>query len=151
MKRIFINESVCMGCHLCEVYCRLVHSQPKELIKAFKRESLAPVPYLRVEVRGPISFSVQCRHCDEPYCVYACLTGALQRDDETGIVIVDVQRCIGCWTCVLACPLGVIRQDTQSGKITKCDLCQGDDIPACVSNCPNEALTYAEAPAGILI
>ncbi len=145
MKKIFINESACIGCHLCEVYCRVTHSQSKDLVKAFKRESPQPVPRLRVEARGPISFSVQCRHCDEPSCIYACLTGALQRDNESGTVIVDANRCIGCWTCVLACPFSAIRQDTQSGKIAKCDLCPGEDMPVCVSNCPNEALIYAEA------
>ena len=145
MKRIYINEQVCIGCHLCEVYCQVEHSQSKDLIKAFKRESPRPLPRARVEVRKPISISVQCRHCAEAPCVYACLTGALQRDPESGKVTVDVERCIGCWTCIIACPFGAIRQDTYRGKIAKCDLCPDKDMPVCVTNCPNEALIYAEA------
>ncbi|MCD6453075.1 MAG: 4Fe-4S dicluster domain-containing protein [Dehalococcoidales bacterium] len=144
MKRIQINESVCIGCGLCEVYCQLEHSQSKDLIKVFKREYPQPVSRLSVEQREPISFAVQCRHCDESPCVYACLTGALQRDPDTGIVTVDIDRCAGCWTCMLACPYSVIRQDLYQGKIAKCDLCKGREIPACVENCPNEALTYVE-------
>lgn len=145
MNRIYIKEEVCIGCRLCEVYCQAAHSQSKDLIKAFKRESPRPLPRLLVEEREPISFAVPCYHCAEPPCVYACLTGALQRDPESGVVTVDVERCIGCWTCILVCPFGAIRQDISRGKIVKCDLCLGEDMPACVINCPNQALVYAEA------
>ena len=148
MKRIYIKEQVCIGCHLCEVYCQLLHSQSKDLIKAFKRESPRPLPRLCVEERKPVSFSVHCQHCNEPPCVYACLTGALQRDPESGMVTVDEARCIGCWTCLLVCPLGAIRQDTRRDKALKCDFCQGEEIPACVANCPNEALVYMEVQDG---
>jgi carbon-monoxide dehydrogenase iron sulfur subunit len=151
MKRICIKEEVCIGCRLCEVYCQVEHSQSKDLLKSFKRESPRPLPRLWVEENKPVAFAVQCRHCAEPSCVYACLTGALQKDPDSGIVTVDEARCTGCWTCILACQFGVIRQDRQRGKIAKCDLCPGEDVPACVANCPNEALVYAEikdAPPG---
>ena len=144
MKRICIREEVCPGCRLCEVYCQVEHSQSKDLIKAFKKESPRPLSRLWVEENRPISFAVQCRHCSEPACVYACLTGALQMDPGSGIVMVDEARCSGCWTCILACPFGAIRQDTHRQKIVKCDLCPGEDMPVCVANCPNEALVYAE-------
>jgi len=96
MKKVYVNEEVCIGCGLCEVYCRLEHSRFEDLIKSFKRESQRPTPLLKVERREPISFAVTCRHCDEPHCVYACITGALQRDQESGIVTVDGEKCIGC-------------------------------------------------------
>ena len=64
----------------------------------------------------------------------------------SGIVTVDSEKCVGCWTCVLACPFGVIRQEKHSGKIAKCDLCLEKEMPACVANCPNEALVFAEVP-----
>jgi carbon-monoxide dehydrogenase iron sulfur subunit len=148
MKRVYIKESVCMGCHLCEVYCQVEHSQSKDLIKAFNRGSPPPLPRVWVEERKPVSFSVMCCHCAEPPCVYACLTGALHKDPSTGIVTVDEEKCMGCWTCILVCPFGVIRQDRHRGKISKCDLCQGAELPACVANCPNEALVYAEIQNG---
>lgn len=144
MKRIYIKEEACIGCRLCEVYCQVEHSRSKDLIKAFKRESPHLLPNLRVEKKGPISFSVRCRNCAEPRCVYACLTGALSREPESGLVTLDADRCIGCWTCILACPYGVIRQDTNRHKIAKCDLCGGNGTPVCVANCPNEALVYVE-------
>jgi len=144
MKRIYIKEPVCIGCHLCEVYCQVEHSPTKDLIKTFKRESPQPLPRVSIEERRPVAFSVRCQHCDEPPCVYACLTGALRREAGSGIVTVDEERCIGCWTCILACPFGAIRQDIHQGIITKCDLCAGRDEPVCVTNCPNEALLYVE-------
>ncbi len=142
MKRIYVNEAVCIGCRLCEVYCRTAHSKSKDVIKAYKKESPQAVARLRVESKAPVSFSLQCRQCDEPACLFACLTGALQRNED-GLVVVDTEKCVGCWTCVLVCPFGAIRRDTQARKIAKCDLCIGNDMPACVSNCPNEALIYA--------
>jgi len=150
MKRIYIKEQVCIGCHLCEVYCQVEHSQTKDLIKTFKRESPRPLPRVSIEERKPVSFSVRCQHCDEPPCVYACLTGALHRDAGSGVVTVDEERCIGCWTCILVCPFGAIRQDRHRRMIVKCDLCSGKDEPACVTNCPNEALVYVESEASAL-
>jgi len=145
MKKILIREEVCFACHLCEVYCKLHHSKSKDLIKAFKKESPPPMACLVIEERRPISFSIQCRQCSEPSCVYSCLTGALQRNPDTGIITTDETRCIGCWTCILNCPFGVIKQDINHHKAIKCDLCQGEETPACVANCPNEALVYADA------
>jgi len=144
MKRIYVNEEACIGCGLCEVYCQVEHSQSKDIIKAFKKESPRPVARIRVDKNEDISFAVQCRHCAEPWCVYSCLTGAMSKDSVSGIVTVDVEKCVGCWTCLLVCPLGAIRQDTKRGKTLKCDLCQGEDIPVCVVNCPNEALVCVE-------
>ncbi len=144
MKRVYVNEDVCIGCRLCEVYCRLKHSRTKDLIKAHKRETPRPLPRLRVDESGVLSLSVRCQHCDDAACIRACLTGALSRDPETALVTVDEERCIGCGTCVLVCPLGVPRLDEARQIMVKCELCQDEEIPPCVANCPNEALIYAE-------
>jgi carbon-monoxide dehydrogenase iron sulfur subunit len=148
MKQVYVKEQVCIGCHLCEVYCQLRHAQSTDLIKAFKRETPRPLPRLRVDEKGVVSFSVRCQQCDEAPCVKACLTGALTRDPVSSLVKVDEERCIGCWTCLLVCPLGALRQDTKQKRVLKCDLCQGEEIPVCVANCPNEALVYVEVQAG---
>ena len=140
MKRIYVKEEACIGCGLCQVYCQVEHSQSKDIIKAFKRESRRPIPRIRVEKNEDISFAIQCRHCSEPWCVYSCLTGAMHRDSVSGMVSVDAENCIGCWTCIIACPYGALTRDMGSETIVKCDLCPGRDIPACVVNCPNEAL-----------
>jgi len=145
MKRVYVKEEVCMGCSLCEVYCKLQHAKSKDLIKAFKREAPIPLPRLRVEIKGAISFSLCCQQCDDAPCAYSCLTGAITRDPATGQVMVDEEKCVGCWTCILVCPFGAIKQDLLQRKAVRCDLCEGEDIPVCVTNCPNEALVYAES------
>ena len=144
MLRVYVNEDVCIGCHLCEVYCQRQHSPSKELVKAFKRVSPRPLPRIRVEEKGPVSFSVRCQQCSEAPCVYACITGALTYDRVRGVVEFDEARCVGCWTCLLVCPLGAIRQDKMRERMLKCDLCQGEEIPVCVANCPNEALALSK-------
>jgi carbon-monoxide dehydrogenase iron sulfur subunit len=148
MKRVYVNEEVCIGCRLCEVYCRLKHSKTQDLIKAHKREIPRPLPRLRVDESGVLSLSVRCQHCKDAPCIQACLTGALSRDPVSFLVDVDEERCIGCGTCVIACPLGVPKLDTDRKKMVKCDLCQDEEIPVCVANCPNEALIYAEVENG---
>lgn len=144
MRRIYAKQEVCIACHLCEVHCLLQHAQHSDLVKAYKKEFPRALPRVHVEEKGEVSLSLQCRHCDEPHCVYACLTGALQKDPDTGTVSVDLDKCIGCWTCVIACPFGAITPDISRGKIAKCDLCPDLEVPACVANCPNEALVYVD-------
>jgi carbon-monoxide dehydrogenase iron sulfur subunit len=140
MKRVYVKEQVCMGCGLCEVYCRVEHSQSKDLFKAFKRETPRPLPRVRVERNIDVSFPIQCRQCAEPWCVYSCLTGAMKKDSASDQIIVDVEKCVGCWTCIVACPYGALSRDLNSRTVIKCDFCPGREIPACVINCPNEAL-----------
>ncbi len=150
MKKVYIKEDVCMGCGLCEVYCQLQHSQSKDLVKAFNRETPQPLPRVKVERNGPVSLSLRCQQCIDTPCVYACLTGALSRDTNTGIVNIDEEKCIGCGTCTLACPFGAIKQDYERGKAIKCDFCQDEEIPVCVANCPNEALILVEIEEELL-
>jgi carbon-monoxide dehydrogenase iron sulfur subunit len=144
LKRVYIKEEVCMGCGLCEVYCQLQHSLSKDIVKAFNRETPQALPRSKVERNGPVSLSLRCQQCIDTPCVFACLTGALSRDAITGIVNVDEEKCVGCGTCTLACPFGAIKQDNERGKAIKCDLCQDEEIPVCVANCPNEALILVE-------
>ncbi len=144
MKKIQINENFCVNCGLCKVYCTVEHSQTKDIIKAFKRESPAPVPRVRTESNGDISFAVLCQHCAEPWCVYSCLTGAMHKDPESNAVVVDEEKCVGCWTCIISCPYGILTRDGDHKHVVKCDLCPDREIPACVDNCPNEALTLVE-------
>lgn len=140
MRRIYVREEVCMGCGLCEVYCQVEHSQSKDIIKAFKKEYPRPLSRIRMERNVEVSFPMQCRQCTQPWCAYSCLTGAMRKDPVNGIVIVDIKKCIGCWTCIVACPYGALTMDMNSKTVIKCDLCPERDMPACVVNCPNEAL-----------
>ena len=143
MRKIYVREEVCMGCGLCKVYCQTEHSRSKDILKAFKREDPKPLPRIRVERDGETCFSIQCRHCEEPWCVYSCLTGAMRRDPESGAITADPEKCMGCWTCLLVCPYGALVRDENRKVVAKCDMCPDLDVPACVANCPNEALVLS--------
>jgi carbon-monoxide dehydrogenase iron sulfur subunit len=144
MKRIYANEKACMGCGLCEVHCAVQHSLSKDMIKAYNEEENRPVSRVRLEVSKPISFAIQCRHCEDAPCVTACLSGAMRKDNKTGLVIHDKAKCIGCWTCVMICPYGALRADITGKVVAKCDMCSSLEQPACVANCPNGALICKE-------
>lgn len=144
LKRIFANEKYCIGCRLCEIHCQVQHSRSKNIIKAFKNERADLTPRLVVEQESYHSFALQCRHCEDAQCLEACMTGAMQRDPETGVVTSDPERCVGCWMCIMVCPYGAINRGRDRRVASKCDMCGGADEPACVANCPNEALTYEE-------
>ncbi|MBQ6380271.1 MAG: 4Fe-4S dicluster domain-containing protein [Clostridia bacterium] len=141
MKRVYAKEELCLNCRLCEVYCKTAHSASKDVLKANKYETPAPVSRVTVYGDKLRSAAVNCRHCENPKCVQACITGAMTKDPATGIVAVDEHKCIGCMTCLAVCPYGCI---TTGRFAIKCDLCRGETEPACVKNCPNRALVYTD-------
>ncbi len=148
MKRIYADEKFCIGCRLCEVHCFVSHSRSKNIIKAHREEKDQVQPRVLVEQSGVTSFALQCRHCEDAQCLEACMTGAMHRDSVTGAVICDEDKCVGCWMCVMVCPLGAVSPSKLGEKkaASKCDLCgmEWADQPPCVANCPNEALKYEE-------
>lgn len=84
--RVVSKPEVCIGCHLCEIWCSVAHSKSKDIIKAFLYEQPRPQPRILVEEKLPETYALQCRHCQEPKCVAACIAGALYKDEE-GIVV----------------------------------------------------------------
>jgi len=145
MKKIYIQEEYCIGCRLCEIYCQVKHSKSKKIIKAYREELIDVLPRVLVEEIGYNSFAIQCRHCADAPCVAACISGAMQKNKNTGVVTCDEDKCVGCWSCIMVCPYGVIKRDLSGKKIaSKCDLCVDEEIPVCVKNCPNEALKFIE-------
>lgn len=146
MKRIFINEEYCIGCRICEIYCQVKHSKSKKILKAFKKELPDMISRVLVEDIGYNSFAIQCRHCSDAPCVESCISGAMIKNPYTEVVICDEEKCVGCWSCIMVCPYGVIKRDLSVRKaVSKCDLCFDVEIPVCVKNCPNEALKFIDS------
>ena len=141
MKRIYVNEKWCLGCHLCEYYCAYANSGETDMVKAL--QGVAIHPRIRIEEAGAVSFAVSCRHCQEPLCVKVCISGALTV--EKGVISINRDKCVGCYTCILSCPYGAIMPSPE-GAVQKCELCvrNKDGEPACVKGCPNRAIVFEE-------
>jgi carbon-monoxide dehydrogenase iron sulfur subunit len=143
-RRVMPIEEACIGCHLCQVACITEHSRTKDPVRAYKEENPRPRPRNVLMERGHESFSLSCRHCDEPLCVDACIAGGMVKDMETGRVEHKPEKCVGCWSCVMNCPFGAVQMDLERNVAIKCDLCPDRDRPACVEACPNRALILVE-------
>lgn len=141
MKRVYVNEKWCLGCHLCEYYCAFANSEKDDMVKALKNTKIRP--NINIEEKDQVSFAVSCRHCTDPICVKSCIAGALTIED--GVVVTNSDKCVGCFTCILVCPYGAV-VPSEGKVIQKCELCtkNGMEIPACVQGCPNAAIVFEE-------
>jgi Fe-S-cluster-containing dehydrogenase component len=84
-----------------------------------------------------------CQQCEDAPCLNVCPVKAISRNDEFGRVSVDQDICIGCRSCVSACPFGAMSFNPVDRKIFKCDHCDGD--PQCVRFCEVKAVDFIEA------
>ncbi len=145
MSKYIVTQDVeqCIGCRACEVHCKSKNNSGEGSFFC-KMVEVGP----KMENNLPVLEFVymSCFHCEQPWCVDACPTGAMQRRDQDGIVFVEEDLCIGCEACVDACPWGVPQYDDCSGKVGKCNLCM-DRIdeglePACVTKCTVGCLKF---------
>ena len=149
---LLVDTKKCQGCLSCMLACSLVHEGTENL-------SLARIQILQNSFgKFPDDLTIaQCRQCVEPTCVEACPEKALQVDPKNGnIRIVDVKKCIGCNSCIQACPFEPSRAlwNPDNKKALKCDLCS--DAPfwsekggvkgkqACVEVCPLKAIQFTK-------
>jgi Fe-S-cluster-containing hydrogenase component 2/DMSO reductase anchor subunit len=101
--------------------------------------------------------SLACNHCLDAPCERHCPALAIARDDRTGAVLIDADRCIGCRYCSWVCPYDAPRFDAGQGVMGKCTLCNDrlreGGAPACTTACPTGALTLgtldADGPRGV--
>ena len=151
MKTVFVNPERCVGCKHCQIACAVEHSESKVLYQAIFEE---PLPRPRVLVAPGLyldtSFPNKCRHCNPAPCLAICPTGAIHRDGEMDIVLVDEAKCIACAMCAMVCPFDVLTFYTVGTKLAavKCDHCverqREGEIPACVEACKTGALVFGD-------
>ena len=133
---IAIDYAKCTGCRICEIECVLFHEKTTDLTKS--RIKIYSFPN-RLDVAS------LCASCGDAPCIKACPpeASALSRNNMTGAVILNEEKCIACWACVDACSKdrsAVIRKNRDAKKVVGiCDLCSGD--PVCVKACPESCLT----------
>lgn len=162
-KAVVVDVRRCIGCKGCQTACKVWNKLPAEKTMVSDTEYTNPTYF------SPITWKVvhfkeigeysnskpgtgglkwrmladNCKHCLEPSCVSVCPSGALWKRSDSP-VLYDINRCIGCGYCEMACPWGIPQFDEELKSIRKCTMCydridQGLE-PACVTTCPTDAL-----------
>ncbi|MGE5342548.1 MAG: 4Fe-4S dicluster domain-containing protein [Candidatus Omnitrophota bacterium] len=146
MKKIYCKIEKCLACRSCEIACAAQHSESKNLVGALN-EAEMPKPRIHVQhidekgtLRPVRAMAIQCRHCEEPACAQACISGGICKDEQTGAILFNLEKCVGCWSCIMVCPVGAIVKSDSMHQALKCDQCPGLDQPACFQACPTGAL-----------
>ena len=134
-----IDQRKCIGCHACTVACKEENQVPLGAFRTWvKYVERGTFPHTRRY------FSVlRCNHCDDAPCVTICPTVALYRRPD-GVVDFDGDRCIGCKSCMQACPYDALYIDPSTRTAAKCNYCahrlEVGLEPACVIVCPERAI-----------
>ena len=131
--RIIVKEENCTGCRACEFACSF---QQK---KAFHYDFSLIHAVKNKEMEG-FFIPLVCYHCEDPPCAKECPTDAIERDDGSGIVSIDREKCTGCGICVDVCPTNAI--EVNEHAVVNAEACTG--CAACVSECPNEAIILVQ-------
>src|SRR4029079_18581855 len=138
-----IDHRKCIGCHACTVACK---SENEVAIGTYRTW----VKYIETGAYPDTQrfFSVlRCNHCQDAPCITICPTTALFKRD-TGVVDCDNSRCIGCKSCMQACPYDALYIDPNSNTAAKCNFCahriEANLQPACVIGCPTQAIVAGD-------
>jgi Fe-S-cluster-containing dehydrogenase component/DMSO reductase anchor subunit len=142
-KNIFIfDQNKCVGCHACVLACINENGfQSPDQWRNIHSSENSHTPNL------PLFYlSIACNHCDDAPCLKNCPALAYSRDDETGAIIHNPEKCIGCKYCTWACPFDAPKYNPKSRIIEKCTLCnhriEDNLAPACAHLCPTGALSF---------
>lgn len=103
-----IDLDRCSACQACTFACLSENNQPfVGPIEAEKRRIHSWHDFIDMEIGGlKVPVPRPCMHCDVAPCVKICPTGA-RFYFEGGVVLQSYDRCIGCRTCMTACPYNV--------------------------------------------
>lgn len=165
-----VDLTRCIGCNACAMACKVSNNLPKDVWwNVIHCDGGEFFDTSRGTYGGEMTmryYPTNCMHCANPVCVEACPTGATAKRED-GIVTVDYEQCIGCQSCIKACPYGVRRYldgdpeyytDFAIGDasaphhkgqtVGKCDFCAGridrGDAPACMELCPGRARYWGD-------
>jgi formate dehydrogenase iron-sulfur subunit len=139
--RFHFDMRKCIGCKCCVVACNEQNGNPAAI--NWRRVSEIEGGWFPQATRSYLSMG--CNHCVEPTCLQGCPVDAYTKDPVTGIVAHSADACIGCQYCTWNCSYGVPQYNPERGVVGKCDMCHGrlsmGAAPACVSACPEGAIT----------
>ncbi len=141
-KGFIFDYAKCVGCHACIAACYVENkTKPPILWRQVNSYNSNKIP-----LAGYLHLSIACNHCKESPCLFACPANAYSKDDQTGAIIHNPEKCIGCKYCTWACPFDAPKYNEIEGIIEKCNFCnqriKDGLIPSCANNCPTGALSF---------
>lgn len=160
---VLVDTTVCIGCRHCEWACKDAHGldagdlqsyHNRDVFDEYRRPTVDSLTVVNEfpnpkNALIPINVKENCRHCNYPSCMSACIVGAFTKL-ENGAVVWDGNKCIGCRYCMMACPFQIPTFEFEKAiepEIRKCDFCYErqakGEIPACVDICPVESMIFA--------
>ncbi len=147
----YFDGTRCTGCKTCEFACKDFNDLG--LGMTFRKVLEATTGETKRDVNGcfttncvSYTISIACNHCDSPICMANCPQQAISKNEETGFVGIDSEKCIGCGACAQSCPYHAPVVDVDTKVSMKCHGCAervalGMD-PVCVEACPSRALSF---------
>ncbi len=140
---MLINTKKCVGCSACRIACQMRnHLEPEESFITYHEIETGEFPNVYNEV-----VPTQCMHCEDAPCAAVCPTHATYITDS-GVVLVDEEKCIGCKYCMAACPYGARIVQEKTGVVEKCRFCWDGENPgnppACVGTCISGARIFGD-------
>ncbi|BDY03537.1 nitrite reductase [Ferrimonas sp. YFM] len=154
---LLFDQTKCVGCGRCEDACNQANNLPEGVARLTLERQSDRVPGAVCPRCGKTECNcdrkyvrVSCQQCDNAPCVMVCPTGAAYRDEKTGIVTMDGDKCAGCKYCIAACPYKVRFINSETKVAENCDFCLQSrlakgELPACVSQCKFDALVFGDA------
>lgn len=135
---IVMRQDRCVDCERCVEACAITNDVPSYGYRTMIMEKDTPDAIGQQREFIP----VVCNQCNNPPCTRACPTKATYKDEKTGIVMMDMNKCIGCKVCVLACPYNARYFNEEKHAMDKCNFCydtrlsKGEKLTACAAACP---------------
>jgi carbon-monoxide dehydrogenase iron sulfur subunit len=140
-----IEHEKCNGCMSCYIACMHAHRANKGSL--YDLDLTDDVNESRNTIKTATDdtgsyFPLICRHCNDPECVSTCMSGAMTKNPENGLVFYDKDKCASCFMCIMNCPFGILKPDNKTNTfVIKCDFCIHDtEGPNCVRACPTRAI-----------